>query len=343
MQRWYIEDERLGRTASTDRSDDERAERSPQGTVELMDLTEFDPQVHGRMVAELFRQLPHATIPFVERRASGMAGIIVAPTDDIGTADRHPVVFLLDRDRLRLIGETDACSRALDAIAGEGFATPSAASALCELIRLSVRDHPAQLSGVRHDFEIIEERLLNGSTRIDRCRMRVDSRRLLGLDTLYQGLSDVASELAESAGSAVPDGDRLRFKALERHLDRLTTRLESLRDYSLQLNSLYQEAIDTRQNSVMQWLTVIATIFMPLTFITGWYGMNFPNMAMMSQPWGYALVVVVCLAIAAAEVLFFRRRGWLHFAGEIRPHRRARGAGGHRRDGFERGDRARRR
>lgn len=343
MQRWYIEDERLGRTASTDRSDDERVERSPQGTVELMDLTEFDPQVHGRMVAELFRQLPHATIPFVERRASGMAGIIVAPTDDIGTADRHPVVFLLDRDRLRLIGETDACSRALDAIAGEGFATPSAASALCELIRLSVRDHPAQLSGVRHDFEIIEERLLNGSTRIDRCRMRVDSRRLLGLDTLYQGLSDVASELAESAGSAVPDGDRLRFRALERHLDRLTTRLESLRDYSLQLNSLYQEAIDTRQNSVMQWLTVIATIFMPLTFITGWYGMNFPNMAMMSQPWGYALVVVVCLAIAAAEVLFFRRRGWLHFAGEIQPHRRARGAGGHRRDGFERGDRARRR
>ncbi len=343
MQRWYIEDERLGRTASTDRSDDERVERSPQGNVELMDLTEFDPQVHGRMVAELFRQLLHATIPFVERRASGMAGIIVAPTDDIGTADRHPVVFLLDRDRLRLIGETDACSRALDAIAGEGFATPSAASVLCELIRLSVRDHPAQLSGVRHDFEIIEERLLNGSTRIDRCRMRVDSRRLLGLDTLYQGLSDVASELAESAGSAVPDGDRLRFKALERHLDRLTTRLESLRDYSLQLNSLYQEAIDTRQNSVMQWLTVIATIFMPLTFITGWYGMNFPNMAMMSQPWGYALVVVVCLAIAAAEVLFFRRRGWLHFAGEIRPHRRARGAGGHRRDGFERGDRARRR
>ena len=61
----------------------------------------------------------------------------------------------------------------------------------------------------------------------------------------------------------------------------------------------------------MQLLTVIATIFMPLTFITSWYGMNFHNMAMIRASWGYPLVVVVCVLLAFAEVLYFHRRGWL--------------------------------
>ena len=65
--------------------------------------------------------------------------------------------------------------------------------------------------------------------------------------------------------------DRARLAALARQVDRLTTRLESLQEFSLQVHSLYQEEIDLRQNSIMQWLTVVATIAMPLTFITSWY------------------------------------------------------------------------
>ena len=68
-----------------------------------------------------------------------------------------------------------------------------------------------------------------------------------------------------------------------------------------------------RQNNVMQWLTVVTTIVMPLTFVTGWYGMNFPHMALFDVPWGYAAVIVVCVAIVAIEVAFFWHHGWLSF------------------------------
>lgn len=60
----------------------------------------------------------------------------------------------------------------------------------------------------------------------------------------------------------------------------------------------------------MQFLTVVTTVFMPLTLITGWYGMNFHSMPELNAPWAYPAVILVSLAILLAEVLFFRRKKW---------------------------------
>ena len=143
-----------------------------------------------------------------------------------------------------------------------------------------------------------------------------------GLDVFYQGISDMLDTLANGEATALDADDRARFAALARQVDRLVTRLESLQDFSLQVHGMYQEEIDLRQNSIMQWLTVVATIAMPLTFITSWYGMNFPNMGLTREPWGYPAVVVVCLVIAVIEIVFFCRRGWLNFGGRLRRRHR---------------------
>ena len=60
----------------------------------------------------------------------------------------------------------------------------------------------------------------------------------------------------------------------------------------------------------MQFLTVVTTVFLPLTLITGWYGMNFQNMPELSSPWGYPIVFMVSLAILLIEIFFFRRKKW---------------------------------
>ena len=86
----------------------------------------------------------------------------------------------------------------------------------------------------------------------------------------------------------------------------------------MRCNGLYQEGIDIRQNNVMQWLTVVTTIAMPLTVITGWYGMNFPHMGLIDAAGGYLLVACVCIVIVVAEVVFFYRRGWLRFGSRRR-------------------------
>ena len=290
--------------------------------IEVMEADELSLEGAGHDTREVLRQMPHASIPFVERIAGSAVGVIAAPTTECRAAPIERMGFLLERDRIRLVGASEACARALEALEHEGLPWQGAAGVLCALMRYTVRDHPAALSEVRRDLEVLEERLLEGRMRVDRRKMMADIRRMLGLDSLYQGMSDIAAELAEEAGGLVTDGDRLRFRSLGRQLDRLAARLESLQDYSLQLNSLYQEGIDIRQNTVMQWLTVIATIFMPLTFITSWYGMNFPNMGLTRESWGYPAVVVVCLVIAVIEIVFFCRRGWLNFGGRSRRRHR---------------------
>jgi magnesium transporter len=65
-----------------------------------------------------------------------------------------------------------------------------------------------------------------------------------------------------------------------------------------------------RLNEVMKVLTVIATIFIPLTFIASIYGMNFRHMPELQMRWGYPMVLVLMLLTAGGMVAFFRRRGW---------------------------------
>ena len=261
---------------------------------------------------EVLSQLEHAAMPFLERTASGAAGLVVT------ASGRRRFGFVLSPDELVLVDDGDLCATALGHAVEDRQPVEGPAGTLCALLRELLRDHPARLSRMRDDFERLEEQLLEGRERPDRGKMMSDTRHMLGLDTFYQGMSDLAGELAEDETGLVAPLDRARLRSLVRLLGRLSNRLESLQDYSLQVHGLYQESIDLRQNSVMQWLTVVATIAMPLTFVTGWYGMNFPHMVLFDAPWGYAAVIVACLGIAAVEVAFFWHHGWLSFGGRRR-------------------------
>lgn len=79
----------------------------------------------------------------------------------------------------------------------------------------------------------------------------------------------------------------------------------------MQLIELYRMQIDAEQNNTIQFLTVVTTIFVPLTLITSWYGMNFENMPELEWPFSYLAVIVICLAVIVLELLYFRRKKWL--------------------------------
>jgi magnesium transporter len=95
------------------------------------------------------------------------------------------------------------------------------------------------------------------------------------------------------------------------HALRALETIETYRDTAATLIDIYMSSVSNRMNDVMRVLTVIATVFIPLTFIVGIYGMNFPNMPEMRWPWAYAAVWGVMTATVLGLLLFFRRRGWL--------------------------------
>lgn len=87
--------------------------------------------------------------------------------------------------------------------------------------------------------------------------------------------------------------------------------LETLRDMVTDLHDLYLTTLNLRMNDIMKVLTIIATIFIPLTFLTGIYGMNFDHMPEYHWRWSYPVLLLVMLALALWMLRAFRRRGWI--------------------------------
>jgi len=128
---------------------------------------------------------------------------------------------------------------------------------------------------------------------------------------------EVMHRLARDGCSLFADEDRIYFSDCYDHTIQIVDLLETYRDMVTGLLDVYLSSISYRLNETMRILTVIATIFIPLTFISGVYGMNFVNpespWAMPELRWyyGYPLVLLSMAGVAAGMLWFFRRRGWL--------------------------------
>jgi magnesium transporter len=87
--------------------------------------------------------------------------------------------------------------------------------------------------------------------------------------------------------------------------------VETHRDIISGMLDIYLSSISNRLNEVMKVLTIISTIFIPLTFIAGVYGMNFKYMPELDSPWGYPLILLLMLIIGLFMVFYFRRKKWI--------------------------------
>ncbi|MNP66430.1 Magnesium transport protein CorA [compost metagenome] len=100
------------------------------------------------------------------------------------------------------------------------------------------------------------------------------------------------------------------FADIYDHLIKLTDMIEADREMTADLRDSYISLNSNRMNTIMKTLTVITTIFMPLTLIAGIYGMNFANMPELHWKYGYLFVMIVMFLLGGGMVMWFVRRGW---------------------------------
>lgn len=141
-------------------------------------------------------------------------------------------------------------------------------------------------------------------------------RDLLVLHRAIWPLRDALSNLLRSESPIVTPETRVYMRDCYDHVIQLIDLVDTYREFAASLSDLYLSIVSFRTNEIMRVLTVISTIFMPLTFIVGVYGMNFDtrspwNMPELSWRFGYPLTLLLMGGIAGAQLLFFRRLGWL--------------------------------
>jgi magnesium transporter len=124
-------------------------------------------------------------------------------------------------------------------------------------------------------------------------------------------LREAVSFLERGDSQLLSDATRLYFRDVYDHTVQVIDTVETYRDLLSGMFDLYLSSISNRTNEIMKFLTVIGTIFMPLTFLVGVYGMNFKHLPELEWHNGYFMLWGLMLALAAAMIIYFRRKRWL--------------------------------
>ncbi len=122
---------------------------------------------------------------------------------------------------------------------------------------------------------------------------------------------DIIGTLLREESDLIQQNTFPYLRDLADHVNQVIETLESYREQIAGLMDVYYSIVSNRMNSVMKTLTIISSIFIPLTFVAGIYGMNFENMPELRHPYGYFVVWGVMIVIAVGEVIYFKRRGWM--------------------------------
>ena len=156
--------------------------------------------------------------------------------------------------------------------------------------------------------EELEDRVLSGSLEEFSPAMTQLRKSALARFRYYSQLDDVASRLRENEnGFFTPEEEKL-FRLFEERIIRLREESQLLREYCLQIQSMFQAEIDLRQNRIMKILTVVTTIFLPLSLLAGWYGMNFSNMPELTWEYGYPAVIGVGILIVVLSLWICKKK-----------------------------------
>jgi len=124
-------------------------------------------------------------------------------------------------------------------------------------------------------------------------------------------LREVISFLEKGESPLVLESTNIYLRDVYGHTIQVMDTVETLRDIISGIRDIYLSSVSNKMNEIMKVLTIIATIFIPLTFIAGVYGMNFQYMPELKWVWAYPLILSVMLIIGVVMVIFFKRRKWM--------------------------------
>ncbi|MHC4654444.1 MAG: magnesium/cobalt transporter CorA [Planctomycetota bacterium] len=185
------------------------------------------------------------------------------------------------------------------------------------LIDAIVDNYFAILEKVGEKIESMEEELIADPSEKTLHEIHKLKREMISLRKSVWPLREMISGLQRIESSLVNESTGVYFRDVYDHTIQVIDIVESFRDMISGMLDIYLSSISNKMNTVMKVLTIIATIFIPLTFIAGIYGMNFNpekspfNMPELNWYWGYPAVGLVMVAVVVIMLIYFRRKKWL--------------------------------
>jgi magnesium transporter len=160
-------------------------------------------------------------------------------------------------------------------------------------------------------FEELEDELMSNPTPETLKSIQRIKREMIFLRRGVTPLREMLSELLRSESPLIQERTKLYLRDVYDHAIRVTEAMESYRDLIAGMLDIYLSSVSNKLNETMKVLTVFSTIFIPLTFITGIYGMNFDFMPELKWKWAYPSLWLLFFIVAGGLLIYFRRKRWL--------------------------------
>ncbi|RMG27518.1 MAG: magnesium and cobalt transport protein CorA [Bacteroidetes bacterium] len=180
------------------------------------------------------------------------------------------------------------------------------------LIDVIVSHYFVVLEAIEAQIDLLEDQLEQDLSREVVQQIQQLKRAIIFLRKSVYPLRDAISRLERLQGAAfIHKKTLLYFRDVQDQITQIIELTETFREVLVNLHDLHLSLNAHRMNEVMKTLTIIATIFIPLTFIAGIYGMNFKYMPELEWPWGYPLVWAIMLLMSMGMLVYFRRKRWI--------------------------------
>jgi magnesium transporter len=159
--------------------------------------------------------------------------------------------------------------------------------------------------------EEIEEEIMNNANKNSLIKLYELKRELIFLRKQVWPMRDMISNMIRSESDMISKNTQIFLRDLLDHSTRIIDTVETYRDLLSGIMDVYLSNTSNRMNEIMKVLTIMSSIFIPVTFIVGVYGMNFEYMPELKSPIGYASVWAVMLVIMIGQIIYFRRKKWM--------------------------------
>ena len=296
------------------------AENFDDADVQILSLSEF-LEVNGESpiaqhIERSFESVHHCA---ANTYGEFLYGAIVIPVEEFDATDGsydHDIAFvwLLTRDHMYFITDDPEDVMLLErAFADQSLRKSNCAAVLFEVLYYVIRNDNNYLIDLERRLDQLEDKMSSDVNEIPQdfseyvAQTRTD---LCAVEGFYKQLADMAEDIETSPAFILSKEARELYSSLDNKATRLANDTHMMREYILQIRSIYQEKINVKQNNVISVLTIVTSIFMPLTLLTGWYGMNFENMPELHQPYAYFAMIILAVLIVTIEVVFFKKKRW---------------------------------
>ncbi len=251
----------------------------------------------------------HTTM--AEVNYNSITGSFAIPYINEGSVDYRKFAYVINEDGIIFIDDNNVVSDIVNRISlTRKWRMPSLERFIYDFLEEII----ASDLSILEDYEKLlaeTDKAINSKEEIDLENINVIRDHLRVLRTHYDRLIDLTQELEENENDFFSEENIRFFTLFSKRAGRLFDMTNSLLDYTSQIRDDYEAGIADRQNHIMTILTVVTTIFMPLTLIAGWYGMNFKYMPELNSVYGYPVIIALSILIAALCMVFFKYKKWL--------------------------------